>query len=744
MKRLDGIKRSSFPRQIRPTVTRESRGGTSTVTTTAYPDLSEVFITLPVREPLPITLPETPPVEKTEKAIAPRPARRRRVARKEKALVATRPVLRVVHKSLLRSGISWFLVFAVLSSSAIGLFSIAERGRAAKDQLTQQAGDAKSQLSSAASALSQQDLETAIKEFSAASASFSQMEKNLSSLSTTLKALIALAPGDPLGAASALAQAGVHLSNAGVHISEVVRQFGDVDLSLLSLPDQQKSSAGKTITTALHDGEQSFSLALQELEQGAALLETVDVESLPSSIRQDIEPVLQQVPSLASDLQKVHGLFGVLATIAGAERAMTYVIAFQNNNELRPTGGFIGALAFLKIQEGRVEKVDIKSVYDPAGQVKTQRRSPAGLNVVSKTFALQDGNWWGDFPTSSKALLNFFAETGDPKIDGVIALNPNVISQLLSITGPVTLDELALQVNEDNFVTEAQYEVPDKDPEREKKFFPSFAQGLFSQLFALDRAEWSDLASLLLGSIVKKDIQVFFADADAQALSQQLGSAGVFPESGVDLLADVQANIGGGKTDQFISEERELTVTVGREIVRHELTVKVKDTRVEQFKDRDNRRYHRLYVPSGSTLVEATGFDTDLKELIAYDCEQCVSDPMIASAEESADWEPLSNSLVYQEGDWQVFANWVTLRPGEERTLKLTYETPLASLSQDQKTMKLFFWKQPGLADAPLDLQIKGTDGRAISYVTGGDDQHSAPVQRIMLDQDRVIGIMFQ
>ncbi|MFO0703077.1 MAG: DUF4012 domain-containing protein, partial [Candidatus Andersenbacteria bacterium] len=585
----------------------------------------------------------------------------------------------------LRSGISWFLVLAVGSTSAIGIATLVQHGRAAKQAVTADAGAAEASLKQAAAALAARDLDGATAQFAAAGTSFQSIGDEIDHLDGVLKAGLTLWPGNPAATGKSLAQAGVHLSTAGKALVDTLKRFDGVDVGTLAPPGigtpgpTTPADGKRTLSQALAEAEPSFSTVVTELAAAADLLQHTDVRTLPSDVRTKIEPLIGELPTVRHDLEQVRGLFGTLADLTGANGARRFAIVFQNPNELRPTGGFMGQFAILKVDNGRVDRLDLKSIYDAAGQVKTRRAAPEGLNVINQTYALEDANWFPDFGTSAQSLQSFFAETGDPPVDGFVALNPALVTNLLAITGPVDLPAVDLRVTEDNFVDQAQYEVPKKDPARDRAFFPSFAQAFFAKVLTLDQKHWPDLLGALLTAVVRKDLQLHLVSNDAQHLADTLGANGALPATDTDGVSLVYANIGGGKTDQFVQETRTLSVTVGPSSVRHELEVTRTDTRTTQFKDKHNRDYVRLYVPAGSHLVEASGFDTDLKELVSYACADCTPDPLLAAGS-GGTWEPQSNTRTYDEGGRTVFANWVTLAAGESRTFTLVYDTPRASV----------------------------------------------------------------
>lgn len=657
--------------------------------------------------------------------------------------------LKTVRKSVLRSGISWFLVLAVGSTSAIGVATVVQNGRAAKDVVTAEAGDAEANLRAAASALAARDLDQATDKFTAAGASFEAIGQELANLDGVLRTTLTLWPGNPVGTGESLVSAGVHLSTAGKALVDTLRRFEGVELGDLAPPGigqpapADPGEAHRTLSQALAEAQPSFDTVVTELSAAAADLDGLDLSLLPENVRTKIEPLAQELPAVRHDLEQVRGLFGTLADLAGANGARRFAFVFQNPNELRPTGGFMGQFALLKVDDGRVERLDLKSIYDASGQVSSRRAAPEGLNVVSDRFELHDANWFPEFGTSAQSLLSFFAETGDPTVDGIIALNPAVVTDVLAATGPIDLPAVDLRVSEDNFVEEAQYEVTEKDPERDRAFFSSFAEAFVARVLTLEQDRWPELLEVLLRAVVRKDMQLHLQSTEGQQFVNALGASGALPPIGTDGLALAYANIGGGKTDNFVSEERSLKVTVGPDSVRHELTVKRTDTRTDEYKERHNRQYVRLYVPVGSQLISAEGFDADIKELVSYGCEDCTPDPLLEPSA-AGRWEADSNTRIYEEGGRAVFANWLTLEAGDERTFTVVYDVPRTSLTGSDGGVELVLWRQPGTGDVPMHVEVAAdaASGTELKHVTGAEVVDGHAQFDLTLDRDRAVGIL--
>ena len=140
-------------------------------------------------------------------------------------------------------------------------------------------------------------------------------------------------------------------------------------------------------------------------------------------------------------MEQMHEVTDALLGIFGHERPQKYLLLFQNNDELRATGGFPGSMAVLKMDQGRMEELEIPGggIYDIAGQVSERVVAPQPMHLVNPHWNIQDANWHPNFPDSAKRILAFYENGGGESLDGVIALTPNLVENLLKITGPMEL-----------------------------------------------------------------------------------------------------------------------------------------------------------------------------------------------------------------------------------------------------------------------------------------------------------------
>lgn len=71
-------------------------------------------------------------------------------------------------------------------------------------------------------------------------------------------------------------------------------------------------------------------------------------------IRDNVELVIDSINQAAVVINDARPLFRVLPQLAGVGEEKKYLLIFQNDLELRPTGGFITAYAVLRVRDGQV------------------------------------------------------------------------------------------------------------------------------------------------------------------------------------------------------------------------------------------------------------------------------------------------------------------------------------------------------------------------------------------------------
>ncbi|MFA7662286.1 MAG: DUF4012 domain-containing protein, partial [Patescibacteria group bacterium] len=215
----------------------------------------------------------------------------------------------------------------------------------------------------------------------------------------------------------------------------------------------------------LADKREDLEIRLDKIEN---YLAKVDPSILDPEQIKKIEPVKQEALRFLNILE-------ILPDFLGQDDMRRYLVIFQNSNEIRATGGFMGSLALIDVNQGKITKIEIPGggPYDLRAGLKEYIQAPQPLWRIKTRWEIQDANWWPDFPTSAKKIAWFYENSDQPTVDGVIAVNSDILPKLLKVFGPITLDDYSKTITADNFyeLTQQQVEVDyDKEENQPKQF----------------------------------------------------------------------------------------------------------------------------------------------------------------------------------------------------------------------------------------------------------------------------------
>lgn len=435
--------------------------------------------------------------------------------------------------------------------------------------------------------------------------------------------------------------------------------------------------------------------AIPQYEEALENLSSVDNKVVPVEYQQSFSDFKLLFSAFVSDMRNLADLSDTLKTVFGNDQLKRYLIVFQNNNELRPTGGFAGSFAVLDVQKGKILNLDIPGggSYDLKGQLKTQIKPPLPLQLVNKRWEFQDANWFPDFSASAQKMSWFYEQSRGATVDGVIAINASVLEKLLSVLGPIESDELGSNLTADNAIAKLQYQIEEnyyhekpvglvagKETNKPKEILSSVASTLLDRLPNLSAVEAIGLLTTLHQSLLEKDIQVYFTDNFTQKQVSSYGWTGsVSSVVGSDYLLVVNSNIQGEKSDAKIKQtiEHQAVVEDDGSVVD---TVVITRTHTgvpgELFYGANNVDYLRLYVPAGAELLEAGGFVYPPEEAFRVPEDWYLEDEDLLNQEKNSTIDSKTGTHISNEFGKTVFGNWSMTEPGGTSKIYFIYRLP--------------------------------------------------------------------
>ncbi len=510
-------------------------------------------------------------------------------------------------------------------------------------------------------------------------------------------------------------QDGIHGLNAGdAAISAALKADAAVEpyADVLGFKGQGTYTGGGTT-------EDRLKVVLQTLEKITPQLDTIDKDlqtvntelafidekRYPANFRgiplkSYITQAHEYSSGAATALSQFRPVFEQLPAIAGASGRKKYFILFQNDKELRPTGGFLTAYALIYVENGKVTPDKSDDIYTLDSKFNSRLPIPPELGkylTTEKYWNLRDMNIYPDFKQSMDTFSSYYKalpqEAKD--IDGIIAVDTNVLTDLVKLLGPVEVPGFGT-FSADNSPTcdcpqiiGALSEITDRPTPyvkvNRKGILGPMMRNILTKAYTAPKTEWPTLFSTAWQNIQSRHVQFYFFDQKAQAAAEVAGAAGrmnLNPQS-QDFMAVIDANLGGAKSNLYVTNNIQQTVSAPTNgVITKKVTLTYKNT---HRGDNCNLEagllclnapmpdWNRIYLPKGARMTNSVGYKPGT----------------------------VKQSDV---GDFTVIDGEFTLDPMSQVKIEVDYTVPYT----DTTTYKVQLWKQAGVDSVTELMDVNG------------------------------------
>ncbi|WP_285113993.1 DUF4012 domain-containing protein [Leifsonia sp. fls2-241-R2A-40a] len=311
-------------------------------------------------------------------------------------------------------------------------------------------------------------------------------------------------------------------------VGPLVAAGAAVDLRALAIHD------GRIDLAPISAAQPAVAKAATAFTAARASVAAIETGALFSPVAGGIDRLHGVLDHAAPQIDAIDNAARLLPSMLGAAGPRDYLLAAQNPAELRSTGGLIGAVALVHAENG-----SLKLLRQAAGTSIGPWDAPVADVPVATTGLygplvgrfFQDANLTPDFPLAAATASRMWTTTYGDQIDGVIAVDPVVLSGLLKSTGPVTLptgDRLTSQ----NAVKLLLSDVYQRyaEPAQQDDFFASAARAVFDRLSSGD-VNSKKLVSALADAGESRRVLIWSAHPSDQKILGQTTLAGGLPES---------------------------------------------------------------------------------------------------------------------------------------------------------------------------------------------------------------------
>lgn len=554
------------------------------------------------------------------------------------------------------------------------------------------------EISDAAKAAKDKDFLLADQKFLDAKQNFLIAKNEINDISKLINVLSPLVPNEEFkmaGIAGNILQAGQLSAEMGQCLARAVS----------SLDYQGEDKLAYIIQVFSGEIEKMDNLSIQ-LRQNT---DNISIDNLPEQYMPAFSSIKEKISLLEMSLNELNDIIKNVKIFLGFEYDTRYLLIFQNNTEMRGSGGFVGSFAMIDFRNGKIKNLEIPGggSYDTEGGLYDLVRSPEPLQLINPQWHFWDANWWPDWEMSAKKLMWFFEKSNGPTVDGVIGFTPTVMEKILDIIGEIDMSEnYGVSISSENFwhitqdiVEEKQITIKNSTDEdiasttiinienNPKQIIKDMFQIIIDRLSEnLNKDMFLKLLNTTLNSLNEKHILFYFNNEILSQKITEFGWNGKIKDSMYDYLMVVNTNIAGQKTDKVIKEEIILNTEITDEgevfntlkIIRQHNGIKH-----EKYTGVRNVDWMRIYVPQNSELIFAEGFSAPNENYFERPENNWEIDPDILKTEGLAIEHEVSRTKIYKEQNKTVFANWAMVDPGETTTITLKYKLPFRVNTKD-------------------------------------------------------------
>jgi len=387
--------------------------------------------------------------------------------------------------------------------------------------------------------------------------------------------------------------------------------------------------------------------------------------------------------------------------LLGKDEPRNYLFLFQNDTELRPTGGFWTAYGIIQVDEGKFSPSVSADIYSLDAQFNSNIPAPREIKAYHKNvyyLYLRDINLSPSFKQSVEDFLEQYQKISKNKFDAVFAVDTQVLVDILKVTGTLGVpgwgnfspepDDRCWGCPQVVYQLELLADKPTHSiVENRKGFLAPLMHSIIANALGSPKETVAELANTIFADLGKKHILTYFPDETLQKSAEALGIAGTIDEHEGDYLHINNTNFAGAKSNLFIDQEVEEKFDIKNDgSVTKKVTVIFKNTAPASDcnLERGNlclnglyRNWFRFYVPIGSELIKMTGSEV---EAVVY--------------------EDLGKTVF--EG---FYGDKFPLYPEGIARISVEYKLPFKA---ENRTIKELIQKQPGTRAIKYSISVNG------------------------------------
>lgn len=412
------------------------------------------------------------------------------------------------------------------------------------------------------------------------------------------------------------------------HLVDAAQKLQTVQSKITEANNSQKQLVASVLGLSTGDvselAQNSATQSLTAYENLSQLQNDISQISFANSF--DVDKVSKNYETQISTLKKqvsIQQQFSpLLASLFGKDERRTYAIVLQNNQELRPTGGFVEAIAVVTFEKGTLISKNIYTSYEIDSKVPGDVQPPAEVSrfLGEKKYFFHDSNWDPDFTVTADRFKWFIEKSLNIKLDGVMTIDLYGLQNLIDVTGPIELPEFNEVVTQKNLFERMEFhsEVVLVDTAKNEDYRKLLFTRFLDKLSSISEDKANSLVRTLRNSFENQSILISFTRPQEQQTLQAVGWTGAllspncpsqFAEKPcqVDTFMQVEANVGVNKANYYLKRTVEHTIALSSTLATHHRTITFENTAQSSAWPKGSyKSYIRFYIPNASKDILVT------------------------------------------------------------------------------------------------------------------------------------------
>ncbi len=401
--------------------------------------------------------------------------------------------------------------------------------------------------------------------------------------------------------------------------------------------------------TFLTESIEGLTPYLDQIENKIAVIQEaankIDASRYPENfknyqIKSNITKLQETIDEVYKLVKDGKPIIGKISWLLGKDNPRKYLIVFQNDGELRPSGGFWTAYSTLTVKDGKVTPGTASNIYDLDDKLNSKVAAPRlikSYHINVPYLTLRDSNLSPDFPTDAQIFLEQYTKAmgNKDKFDAVIAIDTNLLVDMVKILGKLDTRVGTFTTEPDkrcNGCPSIIYELewisgrPRNYIEKNRKdFLNPLMSSLLANLMGSEKSKVGSIIETGLKNINEKHVMFYFPDEEMQNIGNLANITGkiIDVDKSVDYIHLNDANFASAKSNIFITQKIKHDISIKDGIATHKISVTYNNPapasncnlekgdlclNAAQYRD-----LFRFYVPIGSKLIKMTGSEVEVE-----------------------------------------------------------------------------------------------------------------------------------